>query len=319
MPRRMKISARIVLAFSLVASASASSGSQPEKSEPLAEQYRVLLDSLDGQWQGVLEYEDYQGGGRVELPTAMIFETLQTELTAKRALAFTDPGRIVEAGDFVRFQATESGGLVSVVPADADLDGSKGESALACEVWTIESLDVLDVQDANDWQMVLTRESTDANRPALLRLTQSIQDGLLTSRTEVDYTDDADETGEAGTAYTFRNEIRLNRAKSDPSQLIGTWKVDLRPTPDADPYLVNMTITSVDPDAGTFEGTFYSGAKMTSTQFNVEWSGVSFAFVTQDGQTEYATQGTLRGGRLSGTTHAISRDFLSVWSGVRGD
>jgi hypothetical protein len=269
---------------------------------------------MDGAWQGVLEYEDYQGGGRVELPTAMVVETLRTELTAKRALAFTDPGRIVESGEFVRFQATEDGGLVSIVPADADLVGTEGEANLSCEVWAIESLNV---QDADDWQMILTREATDANRPAFLRLTQSIRNGLLTSRTEVDYTDDADETGEVGTAFTFRNEVRLKRAKSDSSQLIGKWKVDLRPTPDADPYLVNMTIKSIDAEAGTFEGTFYNGAEMTSTQFNVDWSGVSFAFVTKDDQTKYATQGTLRGGRLSGTTHAISRDFLSVWSGQK--
>ncbi len=100
----------------------------------------------------------------------------------------------------------------------------------------------------------------------------------------------------------------------DASDLVGVWRVDLRPTPDAAPYYRTMTIEAV--EDGQITGSFY-GSKIKIGHVNTDWDAVHFAFVTKDGRTAYHTTGRLVEGRLEGTTHAPNRDFLSVWSAER--
>ena len=101
----------------------------------------------------------------------------------------------------------------------------------------------------------------------------------------------------------------------DPEALIGTWQVDLRPTPDADPYLQELVVRSV--DDGRLEGSFY-GTPIEKGRLNVDWGAVRFAFVTTDGSGGYNHAGVLREGRLEGTTHSLGRDFLAYWTAVPG-
>ncbi|MEZ5063774.1 MAG: hypothetical protein R3B81_03520 [bacterium] len=95
-----------------------------------------------------------------------------------------------------------------------------------------------------------------------------------------------------------------------PGDLVGTWRVDLRPTPDADEYWQEFVVRSV--DGHTFEGTFY-GTELRDGRLNTDWGAVYFAFVTEDGSGEYHTSGVLKDGRILGTTHSIGREFLAVW------
>ena len=103
-------------------------------------------------------------------------------------------------------------------------------------------------------------------------------------------------------------------APPDPSELAGTWQVDLRPTPDAAPYYQPFIVTAV--EGKTFTGTFYQ-SEIEEARINTDWDGVYFAFVTRDGSGVYHTAGRLVEGRMEGTTHALGRDFLSVWMGER--
>lgn len=96
--------------------------------------------------------------------------------------------------------------------------------------------------------------------------------------------------------------------------LLGTWKVDLRPTPDAPPYYQAFSITSVAGD--TLRGSFY-GAPLQYGVINRDWGAVRFAFVTADNSGYYATSGVLTPDGLEGTTHATGRGFLSVWTAVK--
>ncbi len=100
-------------------------------------------------------------------------------------------------------------------------------------------------------------------------------------------------------------------ARPDPEALVGTWVVDLRPTPDAAPYLQEFVVTSV--ANGQLEGTFY-GSSIEEGRINTDWGLVRFAFVTTDGAGVYHTSGRLDGGRLEGLTHSLGRDFLSYWT-----
>jgi hypothetical protein len=103
---------------------------------------------------------------------------------------------------------------------------------------------------------------------------------------------------------------------ADPNRLVGTWRVDLRPTPDAPPYYQTFVISSVKDDR--LSGTFYN-TEIRDGRTNKDWgAAVYFAFTTNDGSGAYHTAGRLTSnGRLEGTTHAVGRGFLSVWTAER--
>ena len=101
------------------------------------------------------------------------------------------------------------------------------------------------------------------------------------------------------------------------SSLVGRWRVDLRPTPDAEPYHRTMVIDGV--DKGVVSGSFY-GAEMKRGRANDDWRDVGdvvFAFVTEDGSGPYHTSGILRDGSLVGVTHSLGRGFASRWTAER--
>ena len=100
----------------------------------------------------------------------------------------------------------------------------------------------------------------------------------------------------------------------DATVLVGVWKVDLRPTPDAPAYLQEFVVSSV--RGKTFTGTFY-GAPVEQARINTDWGAVRIAFVTSDGSGPYNHSATLVGSRLEGLTNSTGRDFLSFWTATR--
>lgn len=100
----------------------------------------------------------------------------------------------------------------------------------------------------------------------------------------------------------------------NPNDLLGIWQVDLRPTPDAEAYYQPFTVTAI--NGNTFTGTFYQ-SEIREARLNTDWGVVHFAFVTNDGSGDYHTAGRLIDGRLEGTTHALGRNFLTVWTATR--
>ena len=97
--------------------------------------------------------------------------------------------------------------------------------------------------------------------------------------------------------------------------ITGTWKIDLRPTPDAAPYYQYLTISKV--EEGRVFGSYYN-SPIQYGNINQDWGRVVIAFVTQDaGGNTYNTTVELEGDTLRGTTHSIGRDFLAVWTGQR--
>ena len=114
----------------------------------------------------------------------------------------------------------------------------------------------------------------------------------------------------AGCATTSKDV----RPPVDATQLVGAWKVDLRPTPGAPAYFQEFVVSSV--QGKTFTGTFY-GAPVEQARINTDWGAVRIAFVTSDGSGPYNHSATLVGGRLEGLTNSTGRDFLSFWSATR--
>jgi len=107
--------------------------------------------------------------------------------------------------------------------------------------------------------------------------------------------------------------IELDAQSNDG--LIGTWKIDLRPTPESEAYYQEMVISSVAGDS--LRGTFYF-SEIYSSHFNSDWGALRFAFTTSDGAGEYQTTvKLLEDGTLEGMTHAPHRDLLAYWTAVK--
>jgi len=96
--------------------------------------------------------------------------------------------------------------------------------------------------------------------------------------------------------------------------LLGTWTVDLRPTPASEPYYKEFVVTSV--QGSSFTGTFYD-TPISQARLNVDWGKLRIAFVTADGSGPYNHSAVLEGNRLEGLSNSTGRDFLSYWSAVK--
>ncbi len=100
----------------------------------------------------------------------------------------------------------------------------------------------------------------------------------------------------------------------DPDTLIGSWEVELRPSPDAAPYYQVLKITAI--DGNQIKGTFYD-TPIKFGRINTAFGKVVFAFVTEDGSGVYNTSAVLVGDHLEGATHAVGRGFISPWKAER--
>ncbi len=98
------------------------------------------------------------------------------------------------------------------------------------------------------------------------------------------------------------------------TQLLGTWQVDLRPRPDAEPYYNSFVVTSV--EGRSFSGSFY-GAPISQARINTDWGKLRIAFVTTDGSGPYHHSATLERDSLEGLSNSTGRDFLAYWSAVK--
>ncbi|GAB3503562.1 hypothetical protein GCM10027341_32890 [Spirosoma knui] len=96
--------------------------------------------------------------------------------------------------------------------------------------------------------------------------------------------------------------------------LIGTWEIDLRPSPDAPAYIKEFTVAGLSADS--LRGVFY-GTRFTNGRVNANWDKLYFAFTTADGSGTYYTSGYLSEGKLSGMTYAQGRGFIMPWFSVR--
>ena len=113
----------------------------------------------------------------------------------------------------------------------------------------------------------------------------------------------------AGCASTIRRA-----GPADAQDLVGVWKVDLRPTPGDPEYFQQFVVSSV--EGKTFSGTFY-GAPIEQARINTDWGAVRIAFVTADQSGPYNHSATLVGNRLEGLTNSTGRNFLSYWSATK--
>ena len=279
----------LLLTSAAVLTAAMAASQTSEPAPPISD----VLASMTGPWTGELAYRDYQSDERVALPAVRDAQLSSIGPFLVQELGFVDPGSRHTSHQLV---AVDDAGTVSVIMMTPE--------GLVREAYETRETDVNDAM--RDWRFVLQRIGMDDHRPADIRLTQILKDGVLTARKDVRYHD----VGQ----WEFRNETRFEREPIDAEQLVGVWRVDTRPSPTADPHLTELRIDSV--KDGRIEGAFY-GSPIYDGYVNVAWGELQFAFISDDAGGPYFTSGTVSGDQLRGRTHCPHREFLNVWHGKR--
>ncbi len=260
----------------------------------LAQDALDLIKQAKGQWEGGLTYRDYSSGERFTIPAEVEISIEPGGERVLRRLNYTDPGSVVAMSEML------------TVSEDNQTLSSAFFSGRGVELSESRIQEIAEQVDGG-WQIVTLGTENDGGAPADVRLT------IVFALDRLIQTKEVRPAGNENQAWQFRNEIVLDRvARDDAGLLLGSWDVDLRPSPDAPPSIAPMTIKSV--DNGTLAGSFY-GTPIESGRVNTLWGSVQFAFVTSDGSGPYATFGVVQpDGTIKGMTLSTGRDFLSVWS-----
>lgn len=96
------------------------------------------------------------------------------------------------------------------------------------------------------------------------------------------------------------------------NNLIGNWKIDLRPTPSSPEYFQILVISKV--EGKTIEGTFY-GSPIKDGFINTNWERTYFSFTTSDGSYDYYHSGYMLNGKLYGISYCPNRSLTAPWTG----
>ena len=99
-------------------------------------------------------------------------------------------------------------------------------------------------------------------------------------------------------------------------QMRGTWTVDLRASPQSEPYTKPFIVESVDETNKTFTGSFYN-SEITWARINTAWGKLVVTFITSDGAGEYVHTATLVDGAWVGSSTAQHRNLLVPWTAKR--
>lgn len=96
--------------------------------------------------------------------------------------------------------------------------------------------------------------------------------------------------------------------------VLGTWVIDLRPTPDSEPYLKDFKFTKI--EGKQFDGEFY-GYPFQGGFLNTDWEKIYFAFTTADQSGTYFHSGYIEGDNVFGITLNENRKLVLPWKGER--
>lgn len=119
-----------------------------------------------------------------------------------------------------------------------------------------------------------------------------------------------------GLILLLSNQIYEKPGKLDVNVLVGHWKLDMSPHDTTDNNFAQMKITKI--VGNSFKGEFYrEGVEIRNAQINTQLGIIYAALVSGDGSGTYNTTFYYKEGVLHGTTHAVERNFLSVWTATK--
>jgi hypothetical protein len=102
--------------------------------------------------------------------------------------------------------------------------------------------------------------------------------------------------------------------KPDANDALGTWVIDLRPTPESAPYIKEFKFTKI--DGKNFAGEFY-GYPFEGGLFNTDWDKIYFAFTTADQSGTYYHSGYIEGNKVYGMSLNENRKLMLPWKGTK--
>jgi hypothetical protein len=112
--------------------------------------------------------------------------------------------------------------------------------------------------------------------------------------------------------------INAQSSKLDLSVLVGKWKLDMSPHDKTDSNFAMMKITKV--KKNQFEGEFYrKGVKIKNAQINTQLGYIYASLISGDNSGDYNTTFYYKEGILHGSTHAVAKKFLSVWTATKDE
>jgi hypothetical protein len=108
--------------------------------------------------------------------------------------------------------------------------------------------------------------------------------------------------------------LAQTKKKAEIDRIIGTFIIDLRPTPESEPYLKEFKFTKI--EGKKFDGEFY-GYPFSGGFLNTDWDKIYFAFTTADQSGTYYHSGYVEGNKVFGITLNEARGFVLPWKGER--
>ena len=114
------------------------------------------------------------------------------------------------------------------------------------------------------------------------------------------------------------SNLQKESEQLDLNVLVGHWKLDMSPHDKTDANFAIMNISKIVDQS--FKGEFYrDGVAIRNAQINTQLGIIYGALISGDGTGDYHTTFYLKDGVLHGTTHAVARNFLSVWTATKTD
>lgn len=98
----------------------------------------------------------------------------------------------------------------------------------------------------------------------------------------------------------------------EANDLVGNWKIDLRPTPESEGYYQYFEVKTIEDNS--FTGTFY-GSPIKGALLNANWPKLYFSFTTSDNTHDYYHSGYLENGTVQGISYCPGRSFVQPWNG----
>lgn len=248
---------------------------------------------MQGNWIGVLEYTDYQDDkSKVQLKTTVTYALQFDKIISQ--YTFTEPdGSLVydkgqislsKKGDMVNF----GGEKLKIVKA-LTASGARQEGIL-----------VLEGAGEDNNKKATIRETIHYSKDSLRILKEIKYDGeaLFLNRHE----------------YRFQRETDANLQGRLLKNLIGSWILDLRPTPQSEPYLKDFDIMGF--DDGKLSGTFYE-TDFRDGKISTAWGKIYFSFTTADPSGTYFHAGFVENSKIYGTSYSEARNFMIPWFGEK--
>jgi hypothetical protein len=241
---------------------------------------------MQGNWAGVLEYTDYQDDkSKVQLKTTACFAQQFDKIVSHYTYVEPDGSLVYDKG---QISIIKKGNLVSY-------GGEK-----------------LEITKNTEGVLILEGQGEDNNKKATIRETIHYNKDSLSILKDVKY------DGEK--VFLNRHEYRFQRESSEMTKqrllkdLMATWTLDLRPTPQSDSYLKEFVLSSFEEEKlnGTFYGTDFKDGKI-----NCDWGKIYFSFTTGDNSGPYFHTGYVENGKIYGTSYSEGRGFMIPWFGEK--